>query len=118
MGRLGWWCARHRWLVIGCWVVVLASAVAMGRAWGGETSLVFEVPGAESQEAFDLLDERFPARAGDTADVVFAASDVTSPAVAEHVGELLVSLGEVEHVVAVSDPFTPGSATISPAFTF
>lgn len=113
LGRLGWWCARHRWLVIGCWVVVLASAVAMGRAWGGETSLVFEVPGAESQEAFDLLDERFPARAGDTADVVFAAGDVTEPGVAEHVGELLVSLGQVEHVVEVSDPFAPGSSTIS-----
>ena len=113
LGRLGRWCARHRWLVIGCWIVVLTSAVAMGRAWGGETSLVFEVPGAESQEAFDLLDERFPARAGDTADIVFAAGDVTSPGVVESVSELLASLGEVDHVIAVSDPFVAGSPSIS-----
>ena len=117
LGRLGGWCVRHRWLVVACWVVVLAGAVVLGRASGGETSLVFEVPGAESQQAFDLLEERFPERAGDTADIVFAADDVGSPQVVSHVRALLDEIDTVDHVVGVSDPFASDSATISPRAT-
>ena len=88
MSALGRWCAGHRWWVIGAWVLVLVAAVALGRSVGGETSLVFEVPGAESQEAFDLLEERFPQRSGDTADIVFAATDVRNPTVVDTIEAL------------------------------
>ena len=114
LGRLGRWCVQHRWLVIFGWVAVLAGTVGLARTSGGETSLVFEVPGAESQTAFDLLEERFPTRAGDTADVVFAAPAVRSPEVQRHIEELLNELAGVEHVIAVTDPFGEGSSTISP----
>ncbi len=113
MSRLGRWCARHRWLVIGAWVAVLIVAVVLGRSVGGETSLVFEVPGAESQQAFDLLEERFPQRSGDTTDIVFAAADVRAPDVTQQVGTLIAALALLKHVDSVSDPYASDSRTIS-----
>lgn len=113
MSALGRWCAGHRWWVIGAWVLVLVAAVALGRSVGGETSLVFEVPGAESQEAFDLLEERFPQRSGDTADIVFAATDVRNPTVVDTIEALRESLAALDHVESVSDPYNEDSRTIS-----
>ena len=113
MNRLGRWCARHRWLVIGTWVAVLIVAVVLGRSVGGETSLVFEVPGAESQQAFDLLEDRFPQRSGDTTDIVFAAADVRAPDVTQQVGALIAALALLDHVDSVSDPYATDSRTIS-----
>ena len=37
----------------------------------------FATPGTESQRAYDLLSERFPAQAGDTATLVFSVDDGT-----------------------------------------
>ncbi len=65
------WSYRHRWLVV----------VALGRrpgvhqprrvdAFGGESKQEFLSPGTDSKAAVELLDERFPDRAGDTVTVV------------------------------------------------
>lgn len=80
---------------------------------GGETSLVFEVPGAESQQAFDLLEERFPQRSGDTTDIVFAAADVRASDVTDQVSALIAELTLLDHVDSVSDPYANDSRTIS-----
>ena len=58
--RLGRGAARHHWAVIGAWVAfAIVLAVVAGRS-GGHTKDVFTIPGTESQQAFDLLQERFP----------------------------------------------------------
>ena len=113
MSRLGRWCAGHRWWVIGAWVAILISALLVGRSLGGETSLVFEVPGAESQQAFDLLEDRFPQRSGDTTDVVFAATDVRAPDVVAKIGSLIAELALLDHVDSVNDPYAADGGTIS-----
>ncbi|MDP9257172.1 MAG: MMPL family transporter, partial [Actinomycetota bacterium] len=57
-------------------VVLVALGVAAG-AGGGSFNDNFKTPGTESQSAIDLLHERFPAAAGDTANVVFAVQSGT-----------------------------------------
>ena len=52
-------------------VVLVALGAAAGAA-GGSFVDDFRTPGTESQRAMDVLDERFPAASGDTANVVFA----------------------------------------------
>ncbi|GJM36665.1 MAG: MMPL family transporter [Acidimicrobiales bacterium] len=74
---------------------------------------MFEVPGAESQQAFDLLEDRFPQRSGDTTDIVFAAADVRAPDVTQQVGALIAALALLDHVDSVSDPYATDSRTIS-----
>ena len=48
-------------------VLYMVGAVALS----GEFADRFELPGSESQQAYDLLNERFPQQAGSTAQIVF-----------------------------------------------
>ncbi|SOD63437.1 putative drug exporter of the RND superfamily [Streptomyces zhaozhouensis] len=114
--RIGRWAFRRRRLVGGLWlgalvVAVLAAAVAPA---GEEEDL--SMPGTESQEAFDLLDERFPESnaQGAEARVVFRAPDGQRVTAAEHravVEETLDALGAGEQVASTTDPYTTGAVS-------
>jgi RND superfamily putative drug exporter len=73
-------CYRRRWRVLGAWVVLLVGLYALNSAFGGKFLDEFDLPGSESQEAVDLLEEHgFDTRAGATGQVVFKADDVNDP---------------------------------------
>ena len=57
--------------------VVSPRSASRRRAAGGSFVDDFKTPGTESQRAIDLLADRFPAAAGDTANVVFAVESGT-----------------------------------------
>ena len=63
---------RRRYVLIG-WLVTLLLVSFLSKAAGGKDTTKFSLPGTESQQAVDLLKARFPARSGDTADIVFDA---------------------------------------------
>jgi RND superfamily putative drug exporter len=75
--RLGRGSLHLRWLVLAVWVLVAAGAGVAASAMQEETDAEFVLPGTESQQAFDLLDERFPQMSADggTARIVFASED-------------------------------------------
>jgi hypothetical protein len=76
--RLGRFSYRRRGLVALIWLAMLVTAGVGAATLSGETSDSFEIPGTESQQAFDLLEERFPdAPSADNtaARVVFAAPE-------------------------------------------
>ena len=75
--RLGRSSSRHRWWVVGAWVLVVVGLFVGGKAAGGELQDSFSVPGVESQKATDLLKESFPTQAGGSAQVVFHATEGT-----------------------------------------
>ncbi len=64
--RLGGFCARHRLVVLGLWVVLFVGLTAFARSAGTETSDNLTLPGTGSQNATDLLDKRFPDQANGT----------------------------------------------------
>ena len=73
-------CYRHRRLVVAAWVLVLAvTAMLPAAGSAAATPPTTARPGSESVAATNLLDERFPARSGDTIDVVWRADDVPLP---------------------------------------
>jgi RND superfamily putative drug exporter len=76
LGRLAGAAASH-WKRSLALVLAVLVALAGLAALGGEYSDEFSSPGTESQAAYDLLEERFPAQSGDTANVVFAVEDGT-----------------------------------------
>jgi RND superfamily putative drug exporter len=112
--RLGRWIAVHHRLVVVGWVVAVVAIVALDRAAGGDPVDDFQVPGVESQASVDLLEQRFPERAGATAMVVFHVTDgsVTDPWAAAAMGESVAEVRELDHVLAVTDPLA-GPRSIS-----
>jgi putative drug exporter of the RND superfamily len=105
LGRLAG-AAAHHWKR--SLLLVLVALVALGGLAAAGTGFTdsFTTPGTESQRAYDLLSERFPAQAGDTATVVFSVQDGTlrdgdrPAAIADAVREIAAQ----PHVTAAADP--------------
>ena len=55
LGRFGRWCARHAWLVVAVWVVLLAGVTFGHRALGGSYTDNFSLPSSPSQAGAALL---------------------------------------------------------------
>ncbi len=115
LGNLAAWAANHwkRSLAIVA-VVLVALGLAAG-AGGGSFVDDFRTPGTESQAAIDLLDERFPAESGDTANVVFAAESGTlrEPEREAAIERTVEEIGAQPHVTAAPSPFERDSGQLS-----
>src|SRR3989337_2646031 len=99
--RLARWSFRRRKLMVLVWIVALVAAGTLASRVGGEYSQDFSLPGSDSQAAYDLLKERFPQFAGDTADIVFKADEgVADPRIRSAMEGLFSELEKVDHVVA------------------
>ncbi len=107
--RIGDFSARRPWTTIGAWAVLAALVVVLSGAIGGTFADDFSAPGSDSADAMDLLEERFPAVAGGTGVVVFAApAGQTVTSHRQGITSALSGVADVAHVAAVSDPFETG----------
>src|ERR687896_2255416 len=96
-------------------VVVLVALGVAASAGGGSFVDDFRTPGTESQSAIDLLDERFPAASGDTANVVFAVDSGTLRE-SERRAAIERTVNEIRsqpHVTSAPDPFARDSGQLS-----
>ena len=73
--RLGRWCARHPFKTIGAWFLVAVAIFGASGRFGDELVDDYAVPGVESQDGTDVLEERFPEFAGASSRVVFHTED-------------------------------------------
>ncbi|MCK8436560.1 MMPL family transporter [Streptomyces sp. D2-8] len=73
--RLGRSAYRHRKLVLGIWLVVLAALVTCVSVFGAKLDDRFTVPGTESQRALDTLGTTLPEASGADAQIVFTAPE-------------------------------------------
>jgi putative drug exporter of the RND superfamily len=114
--RIAGWSYRRRKTMLLIWVVALVGFLGLASTAGGEYSNDFSLPGAESQEAYDLLKEKYPAFSGDTADIVFKAENgATDPEVQSTMEALFADIAKVDLVVAVESPYTEeGARQIAP----
>jgi uncharacterized membrane protein YdfJ with MMPL/SSD domain len=109
--RLSRLCYRRRRRVLAAWILAFIGMTILGRSAGGELSTEFSIPGSESQRAADVLEDRFPARSGDTIDVVFKSdAGINDPATKTRVERLLGEMAGVAHVAAVASPYSPQGA--------
>ena len=108
LARLAGWSYDHRRRVLVLWIgLLVVASVASGIA--GNAYQDRFTGNAESQQAQDLLKAKFPAFAGDTADVVVRTdSAVTSPANEAALTTLIDQLKGLPHVAAVRSPFDQG----------
>ncbi len=115
MLRLTRWTMAHRRTVVVLWIALAVGLLAGSQALGTRTSNDFSLPGTPSQRAVDLLRSRFPARAGDSDQIVFhsPAGTITAPEARSVVVSLLARVGRLPHVTAVVSPYAPGVHAIS-----
>src|ERR1700730_4146518 len=97
--------ARRRWLVVASWAAGILVLGFLVRQAGGAYVDNFTLPGAPSQQAQDVLKQRFPAQAGDTAILVaYAPAGIQSPASGHRFQKLLEQARPLPNVTSVSPP--------------
>jgi putative drug exporter of the RND superfamily len=102
LGRIGAWCYDHRRAVLLGWIVGVIAVIAVASAIGSRFENDYGGVG-QSQQVQDILAQRFPAQAGDDAQVVFRSSGpLDSPNVIARVDHALASLRPLPSVTSVS----------------
>ncbi|WP_037625368.1 MMPL family transporter [Streptomyces aureus] len=109
--RLARFAFRRRRITVLVWLALLAVAGVGAATASSATSATFSLPGTESQQAFDLIEKRFPNSSADgaTARVVLRAADgqkLTAAVQKDAVREVVADLGSGSgQVAAVADPY-------------
>jgi putative drug exporter of the RND superfamily len=116
LGRLGRWCFDHRLAAVGLWVVALVAVFAAAGTFGGAYEDSFDVPGSDSGQGFDVLEEHFAhlGTGGQSGTIVFRAEQgVDDPAVVDAMEGLfaLVDRGFPDDTGAAAHP---GATVVSP----
>src|SRR4051812_1431692 len=101
-------CYRRRKLVLGVWLLLLVGLNVLGGAFKGAFENKFDLPGSDSQAAFDVLKTTgFQDRSGFSGHVVFRARQgVDDPAVREAMSGLFDRLGRDVADASVVSPYT------------
>jgi RND superfamily putative drug exporter len=109
--RLAAWCYRRRRTVVVLWIVALVAVSVIGSNVGSSFSQGFNLSDTESARAAKLLETRFPARAGDEGQIVFAHDGgVQDSTVQARMEALFADVAEVPGVTAVVSPYSPDGA--------
>ena len=109
LARWARFAVRRRRAVLAAWIAAAALLLIVGIRFGEGFENSFTLPGTESQAAFDLLEERFPARAGESAELVFRAEGgITTPEARAQIESLLQEAATLPGVIGVQSPFAPG----------
>ena len=111
MKKLAHLCYDRRWFVLGAWVVLLVGLTFISMAVAGKYRTDFELPGSESQEALDLLEERGVAdRTGISTQIVHRSEDgFDAPAVKARMEQFYAQIQDEIEGVSISSPFDPAN---------
>ncbi|MEU4613787.1 MMPL family transporter [Streptomyces umbrinus] len=108
--RLGLSAYRHRKLVLGIWLFVLAALITCVSVFGGKLDDRFSVPGTESQRALDSLSKTLPEASGASAQIVFTAPEGQRVTEAPYTAAIARAVAEAEQAPQVSEVVDPRSS--------
>ncbi|HUF54811.1 MAG TPA: MMPL family transporter [Dehalococcoidia bacterium] len=111
MRSLARFCYEKRRLVVPGWIGIIVGLFVLSTAFGGEFNTEFSLPGSESQEAIDLLEESgADTRAGFQGQVVFEAEQgVDDPEVRQAIGSFLADIDASIEGLEIESPYTEGN---------
>jgi putative drug exporter of the RND superfamily len=111
MRRFATWTTGHRKTVIIGWILALVGIGAISTSVGADFTEEFKLPASDSKEAFDLLENKFPAQSGDAAQIVFKSEGgVEKPAVKNTMEGVFKKIEGFPHVSEVASPYEKGGA--------
>ena len=110
---LGAWCARHGLVVIAIWVLVGTGVGVAVATFGAQTSNDLALPGTGSQDAKDLLEERFPPQQNGANPIVFHVSTgaLTDTANQRALTDAIAEIEGQPHVYSVTNPLSSSGLT-------
>jgi len=108
--RIADFCYRRRRYVLLGWVVALVAVIVAGANLPAEHRANYQTPGAESSKAYDILGARFPARGGDSIQLVFGGN-ISDPAVKAKIEAVMATAAAQPHVAGVVSPYSPEGAS-------
>ncbi len=112
--RLGGFAGRHRWWVVGVWLVVLVGLTTADRVVEGTFVNNYSVPGSQSSRGLDTLRSDFRAASGYSGQIVFHAPTGTVAGRSDAVATTMKDVGGLPHVLSATDPLTaPGTPAVS-----
>ena len=98
---------RRRRLVLGMWLAVLVGVALAFVGARGEPSDNFTIPGTESQQAVEQLQQNLPAFAGAQTQITFAAPEgktITDPTLAAGIDQAVANLGSISDIATAAGP--------------
>jgi putative drug exporter of the RND superfamily len=108
LGRLAARCYDRRKTVLVLWILALIGVTVIAQVVGTHFQNKFTAGNTPSQQAENILTSRFPAKSGDTADVVFhTTSPITDAANRAAIAGVVRSISPLAHVSSVTSPFSP-----------
>jgi len=114
--RLGRFCARHHWPVVGLWVAAVAAVAFAGFSVGANNNNNLSLPGSGSTKAQDLLEQNLPSAAYGTNPILLQAGKgkLTDEANSDAIDKTVKKLAAEPSVRSVVSPLSPaGAAALS-----
>jgi len=109
--RIGDFAARRGWIVVIAWLLIIAAISTLSGALGAKEQASFSIPGTQSQDALDMLNQRFPQVGGASVNVIFVAPAGKDISTFEpQIESAVTALGSVANVTGVTDPFASGQS--------
>ena len=117
MSNIARWCFRHRFIVIGLWVVLLIASFGATKIIGTNYSNSFSLPSTDSTKAQDLLRTVSSGASGETDTIVWHVSSgsVSDSATEQRINNMLQKVSQTPQVASVTSPYISTNARqISP----
>lgn len=102
--RIGRWCARRPWPVVGAWVVLLALTVTGMLTLAKPLANEFSIPGSRFEAVLATLKAEIPEAAGTTGTAVFRSDDGFTSEQQSAIEDAVAAWNDIDDVLAV-DPF-------------
>jgi len=113
MARIARWCFRHRFIVIGLWLVALLGITAASQGLGSKYAENFTLPSTDSSKALDLLKSvSKDGSAGETDTIVWQVKDgtVRDAATQSRMSDMLGKVAAMSAIESVESPYSPQGA--------
>ncbi|MCG2622472.1 MMPL family transporter [Arthrobacter sp. I2-34] len=111
--RLGRFCFRKRWWVVSTWLALVAIVIGSVAAFGGPLDDSTDIPGTQSQELLDKLEDKMPSADEESGRIVVAAGPggTISNAQFAVIADELDRISGLDGVRGAADPLSTGAVS-------
>jgi putative drug exporter of the RND superfamily len=112
--RLGSFAARRWFIVFPVWVIIVAGLLIANHTSAGEYVNNYDIPGSESQNGLNRLNDTFSSQGGYSGQIVYRAKHGTVAQQKAAVNQATSNIAKLPDVIKSVSPFSPqGAAAVS-----